>query len=269
MGLETIILNEAVRSSEKEIFDAGAGVEPKEDSGLDKSIEQIDGWDGKPLSDEEQLEANFRGRDNSGNDRPLQLAEETNEYETAVQKARALEAENAQLRTKYEPTIRGDAEARQERARQYLITAALENPDGVLGHMENLRTSRTELDMGRVDTSLRAAQEKYGPDFERIYNMLDTKRNPQHLNDPVVRAIVQRIWSQENPGEALMEWGGRGIVQSGRGEGRSAPPFMPQPERSAAPRSSSRTTEADNYSERGRSDFATGEQEIWRDVENY
>jgi hypothetical protein len=267
MGLETIILNEAVRSTEQEIFDAGAGVEPKEDSGLDTSLEQIEGWDGKPLGDEEMLEANFRGRDNTGFDRPLQLAEETNEYETAVREAAALKAENAQLRTKYEPTIRGDAEAQRDQLRQSLIREALENPDGVLGHIETLRTSRTELDTGRVENSLRAAHEKYGPDFERIYNVLNVTRNPQHVNDPVARAIVQRIWGSPDPGEALMEWGGRGLVQSGRGEGRSAPPFMPQPERSAAPRSS--RTEADDYSERGRSDFATAEAEIWRDVERY
>jgi hypothetical protein len=264
MALEALILDEAVRSSEREIFNDAAGVEPKEDSGLDNSLEQTQGWDGKPLGDDEQLEANFRGRDNTGFDRPLQLAEETNEFETAVQKSRALEAENAQLRQKYEPTIRGDAEARQERARQELIAAALENPDGVLGHMENLRASRAELDTGRVDNSLRAAHEKYGADFERVYGALDPKRNPQHLKDPIARAIVQRIWSAEDPGEALMEWAGRGLVQSGRGESRSAPPFMPQPER-ALEQVQARIAKLN--SDDGRDDFASNEAEIWKDLE--
>jgi hypothetical protein len=268
MSLRELALTEAVKETERDIFNAGAGIEPPENTGPNESLEQISGWDGKPLGDDEQLEAAFRGRDNSGNDRPLQLAEETNEYETAVQKAKALEAENAQLRTKYEPTIRGDAEARQERARQEIIAAALENPDGVLGHMENLRAAHTELDTGRVETSLRAAHTKYGADFERVYGALDVRRNPELVKDPVARAIVQRIWQHADPGEALMEWSGRGIVQSGRGESRSAPPFMPQPERSAAPRSNRRTSDSDNYWEKGRSDVASTEAEIWRSLED-
>ena len=264
MSLRELALHEAVADTEAEIFAAGAGIEPEEDNGLDTSLEQIEGLDGKPLGDEEMLEANFRGRDNTGFDRPLQLAEETNEYETAVREAAALKAENAQLRQKYEPTIRGDAEAQREQLRQNLIRESLENPDGVLGHIDTLRASHHELNTARVEDSLQDAARKYGAEFQRAYRTLTS----QPHNDSVVRAVVQRIYNDRDPGEMLMAYARSPEIQGSR-DGSNPPPFMPQPERSAAPRSNRRATEADDYAEHGRSDFATTEAEIWKDVEHY
>ena len=265
---EDFALAEAIRSTEAEIFADGVGKEPF-DPGGDTSLEQLDGWDGQPLSDDEQVARLERG-DDLTTDRPLALKEETAAYEAAVARAAELEQENKLLREKYDPAMRTAAEVERDARRQKILDMAIEDPDGLLNEIGTMQQERVTLDMNRVDASLRAAHEKYGPSFEAVFNSLDPKQNPAVLKDPVARALVQRVWADKDPGEALMDLAENGAFKSlqSRGErSRSGnlPPFMRgenSPTRRAAPSQASRSPFGpDEYWSQGRSSNASAEEE--------
>jgi hypothetical protein len=73
--------NEGVLNTEIEILADALDQEPEEfenyvgdeDDGTD--LEQTEGWDGRPLGDEEQWETNINGHTDSGIDRPIALRE--------------------------------------------------------------------------------------------------------------------------------------------------------------------------------------------------
>jgi hypothetical protein len=261
------VLHEAIADTEREIFNDAAGVAPEAreagESGT-REPEQIQGWNGESLGDHEMIEQNFRGRDSSGNDRPLQLRQETNEFESAKHQAAALQAENAQLRQMYDPNMKAAAREQREQLRSQLLDDALDpdRADKLIDGINGLNAHRVELDTARVEQSLAAAVHTHGDEFKKAYLNLIS----QPKGDPLVRAVVQRIWSDPNPGEMLVTMArGGGIPDRSSSDGQP-PPFMPGT-RTGAPRSS-RRTEADEYSERGRSDLEASEAEIWRSLED-
>jgi hypothetical protein len=61
---------------------------------------------------------------------------------------------------------------------------------------------RSELAAQRVETSMAIAHSKHGESFAKAFEAVG-KLNPQNPDD---RAVVQRIYANPNPGEALVAW---------------------------------------------------------------
>jgi hypothetical protein len=96
-----------VRNTEFEIMAEALGVEesdlpnaPSEGFTDEEYHTGVEGWDGEPLHERELVDVNLHGHPDTGQDRPLQHAEEVG-YEAALQAAHeriaALEAHSAEL----------------------------------------------------------------------------------------------------------------------------------------------------------------------------
>jgi hypothetical protein len=229
---------EAVRDTEAEIFNDAAGVETDDASNdpSDRDLEMPEGFDGTPLSEADLIATTSRGHDLPGFDRPATYAAETEEFQKNRERAERAERDNAALIQHYDPQLRERAEQRREFAKSQLIDEAVTNPDRLLDNMAAMNNHRQALDSQRVEGSLAAAHKAYGKDFETAYSQLVNQ--PQ--GDPLVRAVVQRIWNAPDPGHMLMRLAYGNELGSGQEAERSSysasgnpPPFMPQGQRSA------------------------------------
>ena len=206
------------------------------DDGNYDHLDQVEGWDGEPLSDAEQWEAAINGPLDSGFDRPLQLAED-------MELADALDARDAEIASlrqiNAELAHRADPMARQraQQAREEALYDIIANPEQAANAIVGLQERNNEMAASRVNASMHAAHARYGHEFARAYQNL-TGTNPNH---PAARALVQSIYNAQDPGQALMEWhqstGGRPIpvaVGGGARTGRRLPPSLSSGERSSA-----------------------------------
>src|SRR4029079_10350246 len=81
-------VRDAIAETEAEIIDyalGNEGSESEEVSAPDRSMEQVEGWDGRPLSNQEQWETTLHGhRHGHGFDRPLEHGEAIDEFENTM-----------------------------------------------------------------------------------------------------------------------------------------------------------------------------------------
>ena len=98
-----------------------------------------------------------------------------------------------------------------------------ENPDGVFDYFDKgVQTAVAplvnEIKNMRVETSMAIAHATHKGTFEQAFEAVN-KLNPQNPDD---RAIVQRIYSAPNPGEALVSWHKRQATLSEVGDDPAA-----------------------------------------------
>ena len=203
--------SEMVRNTELEILADALDQNPEElegyidDEAQVDDLEQIEGWDGRPLPDEEILETAINGWPDSGNDRPMKLQEDQN-YESVIGQLQhhvgTLAAQNQELMQRLDP----DRQWRADQQKAAEIEAFYTSPEGYLDARDAreaaLANRVQELEGSRVNASLAAAHRERGRDFEEAYRGM-TSMNPAH---PAARALVKAIWDSPDPGAALMEF---------------------------------------------------------------
>jgi hypothetical protein len=198
--------NEGVLNTEIEILADALDQEPEEfenyvgdeDDGTD--LEQTEGWDGKPLGDEEQWETNIEGHLDTGFDRPIALRE-GQAYEDALRQRDEQIAVLRQQNTAQAMALDPGYQQRAYQAREDAIMGVITNPEQALAERAAMANRIHQLESDRVNASLRAAHEERGQDFSRAYQQM-TSMDPSH---PAARTLVQTIWNSPDPGRALME----------------------------------------------------------------
>jgi hypothetical protein len=211
-----------VRNTEFEIMASALGVEesdlpnaPSESFANEEYHTGVEGWDGEPVDERELVEVNLHGHPDSGQDRPLQHAEEVG-YEAALQQANeriaALEAHSAELMQRADPQLQARIAAQREDA----IVQLIANPEQAFQAMSEQQARIRQLEEGRANAALGAAHRTYGRDFEAAYDAL----NRLDPNNPTAKSVVRGILSDPDPGRALLEWY---EVTGSRG---NQPPFM-------------------------------------------
>jgi hypothetical protein len=202
--------NEGVLNTEIEILADALDQEPEEfegyvgdeDDGTD--LEQTEGWDGKPLGDEEQWETNVNGHTDSGIDRPIALRE-GQAYEDALRQRDEQIAVLRQQNTAQAMALDPDRQWRIEQQRVNEVTQMYENPEAYYDQTNAERAAMAnrihQLESDRVNASLRAAHEEHGTEFDKAYRQM-TSMDPSHY---AARALVQSVWNSPDPGAALME----------------------------------------------------------------
>jgi hypothetical protein len=211
--------SEMVRNTELEILADALDQEPEElegyidDEAQVDDLEEVSGWDDRPLGDEEQWETTINGHDNNNNfDRPLQLAQEMG-YERALatmqQNMVQLHTENNSLREQLNPNYQQNMRQQEDA----LIEAAYSDPVQFYHNVVH------QQHQSHVNASLGEAHAEHGEDFERAFSAL-TSRNPA---DPRARADVEKIYTAPNAGSALMRWwdNWNGDRETSRGGGHS------------------------------------------------
>src|SRR6516225_525224 len=129
--------SEMVRNTELEILADALDQEPEEldgyidDEAQVDDLEQVEGWDGRPLADEEMLETTISGWPDNGNDRPMALAE-GQQYEDVIGQLQhhvgTLAAQNQELMQRLDP----DRQWRADQQRASEIEAFYTSPEGYL-----------------------------------------------------------------------------------------------------------------------------------------
>jgi len=145
----------------------------------------------------------------------------------ANERAKALEAERETLRQQLEAeraeskrnfdalnarmealaaSLRAPAKAA-EPAAEAKVPDFFEDPAGFIGAqtkplLDTVSQLQQQLASQRVETSMAIAHSRHGDAFAKAFEAVN-KLNPQNPDD---RAIVQRIYANPNPGEALVTW---------------------------------------------------------------
>ena len=196
----------AIADTEREIFNEVMGQDEEDHPNYqnpepDRELEQLEGWDGTPLSEAEIAASTISGTDE---DRPLQHAEERG-YEEQLEEARqAIAVRDAWLA---EIAQRADPGLQQRIAQQKedAVVSMIADPDRALALIGNQQQQMQALVLSRADKSMEHAHHIHGRRFEEAYSQLRAldPRNPQHC------ALVQSIVAHPvDPGEALMGWHG-------------------------------------------------------------
>jgi hypothetical protein len=213
----------AFNNTEAEIFSHGLDIDIDEPgtgySGeiTDRSLEELEGWDGRPLS----LAEHASGNHFDSIDRPLEMEAEQRHAEEVQQRDKRigeLERALSEQRALRDP----EREAAQERGRQRALVAIYDDPDRTIDYLGELQQRNAQLERERteahVELHMGRAHREHGKDFEDAYHAM----TGLDRNNPDDRATVQRIARSADPGRALMRWH--------RGEsfdaGRSNAPFM-------------------------------------------
>lgn len=205
-------LRNSIAKTEDEIADFCFDKEPSDDDddGSDRSHEELTGWDGRPLSLLEHANAN----PNSHIDRPF-AHDAIQGYEHDLQvrdnQIAHLKSQVQHLHVLADP----GRQAREAQAYEDRVSQIISDPDAVIREVDGMYHREAGRQIDNVETTMGAAHERYGEEFEAAYRDL-TSSNPA---DPVARATVQRITHSKDPGEALMQW------HHGRDAGRSSGPF--------------------------------------------
>jgi hypothetical protein len=197
---------ELVANTEREILASAFDLEPEDlpghiDDEADNDLEQLEGWDGEPLSDEEGFESAVNGHTESGIDRPLALSEGEryeSELEAMRQQNAAMQQQLAELQQRADP----GRQQREAQAREELLYGVVADPERVVQHMAGLHAQNEAMVASRVNASLGAAHRDHGREFEAAYQNL-TSLDP---NNQAARNLVQSIYSSDDPGQTLMEW---------------------------------------------------------------
>jgi hypothetical protein len=197
---------QAVHNTENEIMDFVFDTDrdsPEnftDDDVEDLELDQIEGWNGLPLDDSEIAARNLFGDHEEGFDRPLQMAEEQDRHEAMMASNQQLLDQLAQAQTVRDQEV-------YEQRKAAVIPQLLEQPERVVdwavARDQELTQLRQQVDESRVNNSLQYAHHQHGEQFERAYGEL-TSLPKTDAN----KALVQEIWNDPNPGDALMQWHG-------------------------------------------------------------
>lgn len=191
--------------------------------GDDRSLEDVQDWDGSPMALPDIAAARHDGTMNR------HLAEiSESEHQLASERDQAV----AQLKNltgllehthkeMVEPQLA--AEHRRQQG-QRLLDATMDDPDGTAERLSQqyagTQQAMAVADHSRVEMSLQLAAHKHGDTFKRAYQGISglDHRNPTHA------ALVQEIWRSPNPGEKMMEMHDAIHALRGGGQrGRSMP----------------------------------------------
>jgi hypothetical protein len=197
---------ELVANTEREILASAFDLEPEDlpghiDDEADDDLEAVEGWDGEPLSDDEQFETAINGHTESGIDRPLALSEGERyeaELEAMRQQNAAMQQQLGELQQRADP----GRQQRQAQQREELIYQMIADPERAVQHMAGLHAQNEAMVASRVNASMGAAHRAHGDEFAAAYQNL-TSLDP---NNPNARNLVQSIYSSDDPGKTLMEW---------------------------------------------------------------
>jgi hypothetical protein len=222
----------AIEATEREIFDEATGTDELDgtEARTLADLSQSEGWDGGALPDSEIAARTMQGDPGGVNfDRPLQMETET-----------TLAADNYALRQQLDAVAKAYQDhvqtpqqqaARQQQREQ--VRQALYDQYGMIDSYDDAKTDRfiadhaapvqhaQTLETNRIEASMQAAHRKYGRDFEDAFSDVTSMNE----NSPLARQIVQTMCSTSDPGEALMELHGNGLVRS-LGQPPSRVPFM-------------------------------------------
>jgi hypothetical protein len=196
---------------------------------LINEMSRMEGIDGEPLSDEEQMATAIQGHDAIDGyigDRPLQHQHELSvDQENRVLRDQLAQSERARQATidQYSPQAQVEKQIAQQEflERHGLMSFDDTKSNPVLRYMSDLEANREQSNRERINESMARAHEDFGRDFEATYTSLQQMdpRNPRSAQ------IVQGIVNSPNPGESLMALHGNDEVAS-LGVGRHVePPF--------------------------------------------
>jgi hypothetical protein len=234
-------LRRAVAETENEIVAHALGVDEPDYGGAEFLEEQSEseGWDGENLSIAEIAHQNIHGRDDTGNDRPIQAQEELSLQQQNELLRREL-AEEKKLVDDWlrEPLVMQQRDQVRENVRQQLEQVVFGGNEKIDSYIRDVAAAQQQTQAllnNRVEESLTRAAQKYGRDFDDVY--ADLIATP--VNNRLAQEIVKSVYDSADPGEALMQLHGNSLVRS---LGHRNPPFLSQthprvPER--APRASS------------------------------
>jgi DNA-binding FrmR family transcriptional regulator len=213
----------AFDNTENEIFAHTLDMEPEDLPGYrgdntDRSLEDAEGWDGRPLPLAEIAASNQF----DGIDRPLEMERDA--------RLAAKDGEISRLKNELiERHLRPEREAREQAQREADIVELYDKPHAALDHIAGQNRLISTLTENHVNSHMERAHREHGAEFEAAYRDL-TSLDPK---DPLHRQLVQRIAYSRDPGAALMEWHGSGRDSDG-GEsraGRTAGNFWVPPSR--------------------------------------
>ena len=276
------LIKSMVHDTEAEIFDYAAGhPDPKEYFFTDDDIEELDlaeteGWDGKPLLQDEIAYRSIYGDSDTGIDRPIALAEEEaeqSELARAQQTIADLQEARARDVVQFDPQIQASLQEQRENENYQVMN----NPDAArqLLYRQQQENQMLQQHIAKqqetsVNANLAAYANEYGEDFRTAYSDL-TSLNP---NNPVHRSLVQEIYNADDPGAALMDWHANGGAQvHGRGRrGVDLPSLnsqMPGASRSARSSRAADPGEMSGWSTPGGWGGSEEEQSIFADAVSY
>jgi hypothetical protein len=205
---EDQLITESVAEIERELLDSAFDRDPDERTGIDHDLEDVEGWDGDPLSLAEIAHTSIHGWDEDSNyDRPLQAAAEN----ILTADVEALRAERDLYAGRLLEIANGP-EMRERQLQQFsdnlynqmgVVPTDYDNGARLMGAINETREDLT-------NHSFRAAHLEHGDDFVDAFNGLMDSGN---------QAIAQQITSARDPGRALMEWHNGTPGASGRGGG--------------------------------------------------
>jgi hypothetical protein len=196
---------------------------------LINEMSRMEGIDGEPLSDEEQMATAMQGHDAIDGyigDRPLQHQHELDvDQENRVLRDQLAQSERARQETinRYDPQRQDEHElSRAQFLDQHgLFAMANAKADALFAGVTALQQSNQQLQNQRGNESLNEAHAKYGHDFEAAYTSLQ-QANPR---SPLTQALYDHVRNSPDPGEAIMQLHGNDLVAS-LGVGRYVePPF--------------------------------------------
>lgn len=192
---EEALIMDAVDETQDEIMLSAFDREPDENTGYDdEGFEQVEGWDGDPLSAAEQWHTAINGWDENNLDRPLQRAAEnilTEDVRNIVQErdayAQALNASvnGPEARAQRLADFRGNIEQR--------FNVLPVGDDGG----QNLANAIQQSEEDRQNHSFRASHLEHGDRFADAFEQL------QRSGD---RGAVAQVMGARDPGGALMHW---------------------------------------------------------------
>ncbi len=219
-AFEAEVYRDAVRDTEVEIF-RHAFDAPDPDDELDADIlelEQVEGWDGQPLNDDEQLEKIFRN-DWSDNDRPLQ----TDREEAESAEIAGLREEIAQLRGELAQGTSADRAAR-DAADRAQFRSHLENR-GLLPLDEASVAGMHAQSMNRFNSDMARAHEQHGEAFVNAFSALQAGVNRGNAMAKQVASYLR--YESVDPGRDLMAFAGSDNQSALGGQPRSVQHLPP------------------------------------------
>ena len=229
-------------TGDRTVEQMGAGLEGQHEPDDDDELPEEDGSEGDEESEEGEgegdEEAEGEGETEAAGDKPAdkekpEVVPDSRDRVPAkrlreqTERTRAIEAERDALKAQFEAeraeskrqidalNARFDQLMRTAQATKPAETAPVEqkvpdffeDPAGFIGAqtkplLDTVSQLRADLAAQRVETSMAMAHSKHGDGFAKAFEALG-KLSPQNPDD---RAIVQRIYANPNPGEALVTW---------------------------------------------------------------
>jgi hypothetical protein len=208
---EQALIGEAIRQTENEIVDDAFDDAPDENN-WDHSLEDVEGWDGSPLSIDEIAE----GPTDDNYDRPLELRREQQLESEVGQLRQAIAERDGQLDEVLNGAERQEAlraQVREGLFQRYGVLGVDERVDQLVNDIAQQHGRAEALHHDRVGRSLADAHAEHGSDFEEAFRSISS----MDARNPTARALVADVWNSPNPGERLMQLHSNGVGGLHRG----------------------------------------------------